>query len=265
MKIRNVLLLPFILFLSWTSAADDDWAPFRPSETLMADHAAALLEARQSGKRLMIIIGANWCHDTEAFLKKLDDKTVAPLVEANLHTLLVDVGYFDSSWQEILEHYDLPVIYGTPTPIIVDPERDEILNPLSMHDWRSADTEPVEDLREWVQTVTTPGFQESPSWLGEVKPWQQEALDRIDGFERSEAKRILAAFGSMGAVLGDPSVEPTSEERAEAMKKWKALLAMRASLAVRLPEARQAVMDGVPQDVEAIMKSLPRHELFDGF
>ena len=96
--------------------------PFRPTANVMVDVDATLLRAAESGKLGLIIMGANWCHDSQSLVARLDDDALKPLLDEKYETLLVDVGGLEHV-SAVIQRFGEQVIYGTPTVLIVDPKQ----------------------------------------------------------------------------------------------------------------------------------------------
>ena len=53
---------------------------------------AALARAAASGKRVLLVLGANWCHDSRALAGWLETPRFAALTAAHYEVVFVDVG-----------------------------------------------------------------------------------------------------------------------------------------------------------------------------
>ena len=89
--------------------------------------AAARARAAATGKRLLIELGANWCSDSRALAGVLELPEVKSFLAQHYEVVLVDVGRFDRNLQ-IPRHYGVTHLRGIPTPLIVNPKTDELLN-----------------------------------------------------------------------------------------------------------------------------------------
>jgi len=257
-----VLCLSPALNPAFSAALSDDGLEekklFVPSENLMGDHAAMLSAAMAEDRRLMIVIGANWCHDTSSFLNKIETNDETGPIRDGFRTMLVDVGAFDTQWEVLLDHYKMPTIYGTPTVLIVDPLSDTILNPISMHRWRNAANEDKSTIQEWLNKVMKDSFVEVGAHGQATKGWQDKALNRLDAFEREQAKRVRAGFRSMQMIFDTED----EQERAALNKRWDILAEMRYDLISFLRKKRSEIV--APDAVEGVVDfELPALELFD--
>ena len=65
---------------------------FAVSEDAGADVDAALERAMASGKHVLLVMGANWCHDSRALAGWLETPRFQELVEAEYELVFVNVG-----------------------------------------------------------------------------------------------------------------------------------------------------------------------------
>ena len=179
-------------------AGFDPEHPFFPSNDAMADVDAVLARASDSGKLALIVMGANWCHDSRSLAHHFKDLEMAAILEESYELIFVDVGYLDTG-AEIISRFGMPVIYGTPTVLVVDPDTETLLNSDNFHQWRDAYTMNIEEVRaEFTKfatprshgPITHPSFAELDSLLAE-----------IDAFENNQAERLYRAFGVLGPLL----------------------------------------------------------------
>ncbi len=81
----------------------------------------ALANAKKSGKRVLIVFGANWCPDCRALDREFhaSGKT-AELVRSRYEVVKVDVGRFDKSL-DFAKLYGEPIRKGIPSVVVVTP------------------------------------------------------------------------------------------------------------------------------------------------
>ena len=101
--------------------------PYDASANADQQVAAARARAAATGKRLLIELGANWCSDSRALAGVLELPEVKSFLAQHYEVVLVDVGRFDRNLQ-IPRRYGVTHLRGIPTPLIVDPKTDELLN-----------------------------------------------------------------------------------------------------------------------------------------
>lgn len=118
----------------------DDPRPFDETRDAMSDVDAALARAQRSGRPVLLVLGGNWCHDSRGLARKFEEPELAALIAERYELVWVDVGYRDRNL-DVPQRFGVDALYGTPTVLILSP-MGELLNPLSVHEWRTADTKP---------------------------------------------------------------------------------------------------------------------------
>lgn len=208
LKFGTLLLVGLLLAAPMTTpnavAIDTDEhtaepAPFQPSSTVMADISGMLSRAKTSGKLGMVVMGANWCHDSQAFVKRLHSPEMKPVLDKSYEYILVDVGALDKG-REVINRFGMPVIYGTPTVLVIDPNNEHQLNRESMHQWRNAySITPADTAAHFLELASKQhGYLSS---LSSKHPAEKKALEAIDTFENEQAERIYAGFEIIGPMI----------------------------------------------------------------
>ncbi|MBA4766919.1 MAG: thioredoxin family protein [Porphyrobacter sp.] len=106
----------------------------------MADVDAALARAAVSGKRVALVMGANWCHDSRALAGWLETPRFAALAAAHYELVFVDVGMPQTGEGrnlEIARRFGLDELKGTPALIVLTPDG-RAVNLDTARDWRNA-------------------------------------------------------------------------------------------------------------------------------
>ncbi len=87
---------------------------------------AALANARKSGKRVLVVFGANWCPDCRVLDREFHagGKT-AELVARRYEVVKVDVGRFDRNL-DFAKLYGEPIKKGIPSVVIVTPTNEVV-------------------------------------------------------------------------------------------------------------------------------------------
>ena len=132
---------------------DDNPRPFDETRDATLDVDAALAQAQISGKRVLLVLGGNWCHDSRGLAAKFQDPTLAKLISENYELVWVDVGYRDRNLH-VAQRFGVLQILGTPTVLILSPAG-ELLNADSVHDWRTADSKPFDETFDYFQAYAT--------------------------------------------------------------------------------------------------------------
>ena len=108
--------LPMVLFLALVAVGcDDEPAPAvapstsylpRSEAELNAALEAAQARAQQSGRRVLLDFGADWCPDCNEVLRLTRESPVKELLAESYETVVIDVGHFDRH-QALLQRYGI--------------------------------------------------------------------------------------------------------------------------------------------------------------
>ncbi|CAM3633317.1 thioredoxin family protein [Litorimonas haliclonae] len=97
---------------------------------------AAIIEAARSGKKALIVMGANWCHDSRSLATHLETPRFKDMIRASYILEYVDVGQKNKN-QDIAKRFGLDGTPGTPTVLIID-GTGTLLNSKEAPTWRNA-------------------------------------------------------------------------------------------------------------------------------
>ena len=112
------------------------------SDDAMGDVDAALARAAENDKRVLLVMGANWCHDSRALAGWLESERIAPLVAQEYELVFVNVGMpqrGDGHNLGIARRFGLDDLPGTPNVLVLTPEG-ELVNADTATTWRDAST-----------------------------------------------------------------------------------------------------------------------------
>jgi len=246
------LLIPLSVFPSGTvlaldgaaksNAAAKNRAPFPARENAMADVDALLERASAKGKLGLIIMGGNWCHDSQALVRRMSTPELAPILDENYESMLVDVAGLSDN-MDVAKRFGRPVIYGTPTVLIVDPATKQLVNAHDMHQWRDAERISLEETTQYFAKMANSETRGTPAELAGNAQYEKFAAG-IAAFERAQSERLYAAFKVVGPML---MMKP-SERPANFGKLWIELSKFRYQITNDLSaldaEARSIVSNG---------------------
>ena len=117
-------------------------AAYAVTPDAMADVDAALARAAASGKRVLLVMGANWCHDSRALAGWLETPRFAALVSARYEVVYVDVGVPQTGEGrnlEIARRFGLAEIPGTPALLVLT-ANGRAVNLDTAASWRNAES-----------------------------------------------------------------------------------------------------------------------------
>ena len=105
---------------------------------------AALARAKLAGKKTILVLGANWCHDSRGLAGWFSEPRFAAMLEAKYELVYVDVGHKDRNLA-IARSYGFEEISGTPTVLVLSPDG-ALLNRKSAPKWRNAASRGEDDI-----------------------------------------------------------------------------------------------------------------------
>jgi len=120
-------------------AADHPEArPFDPEPSLDAQAAVdeALADAALAGKHAIIVMGADWCHDSRALAGWFQTPRFETMLSENFVVRYIDVGQKNRNI-DVAQRFGLDNIVGTPTIIVTNMQGD-VLNLETAPTWRNA-------------------------------------------------------------------------------------------------------------------------------
>jgi thiol-disulfide isomerase/thioredoxin len=110
--------------------------PYDEAANASADIDAAMARARNKGTRLLLVMGANWCHDSRGLAARFERPEFVSLIENNYELVYIDVGQKDRNI-DIAQRYGIDEIVGTPTVLVVTADG-VLLNKNTAPTWRNA-------------------------------------------------------------------------------------------------------------------------------
>ena len=127
--------------------AEDDGEPrpFDETSDAYSDVDAALFAAKTAGKNAIIIMGANWCHDSRALAGHFLTPRFETMLSENFEYVYVDTGIKNRNL-EIAADFGIEKLEGTPTIVIVDPQSEMVLNLDTAKTWRNAADRTEDDI-----------------------------------------------------------------------------------------------------------------------
>lgn len=236
-------------------AEEDDTNPFLPSEHVMADVDATLARAKAADKLALIVLGANWCHDSQGLAAHLDSPEMQDVIARKYELLKIDVGLFEHG-DDVVQRFGQPVIYGTPTVFVIDPVGEQVLNRKSMHQWRAAASISLKDTVEYFEGQSRDAAKDE--LVDPSKANLKAALKKIDDFEAQQATRIAEAYKVLGPLVGLPR-----DERPENFyDMWEQVRVLRYKLPDDLLRLRAIARRKAAYTDEAISVDLPEYAPF---
>lgn len=190
--------------------------------------------AIENNKQVLIILGAEWCHDSMALAEQFSQTSLREALLSQYEIVTVDVGYLEAGFG-IIHEYHLPTFYGTPTTLIVEPESRQILNRIDFAQWANAAS--IKTEKYWSYFIE----QDFPT-LADYE-LSDEVQTQIDIFESRQGERVMHGFQVAGPLLRR-YIESNREETTEFLPIWYELAEFRSSLPQMISEAIESNNQG---------------------
>ncbi len=92
---------------------------YNESADARAEIKEALHKARAEHKRVIVVIGANWCYDCHVLDAAFHRSDLAPILAANYEVVHVDIGRGEKN-QDLMMKYEVPMKRGIPGLAVLD-------------------------------------------------------------------------------------------------------------------------------------------------
>lgn len=232
------------------------------SKDQMQDVDSTLAKAKRANKLALIVMGANWCHDSRSLASKLFLPEVKDIIDSNYELLFVDVGYL-TKVKKVATRFGMPVIYATPTVLIVEPNSERLINGHNMHLWRDADKVSVPDTKQYFVDIANNKQQLIASLThSEIadKVMLETLNQSINQFEQQQAERIYKAFTIIGPLIKEKKL---GGEPKNFLKHWKAVAALRYKITDDLAVLRQQAINIASISNSKTALSFPEYPAFE--
>jgi hypothetical protein len=134
------------------------------SDDAMGDVNAALARAGESGKRVLLVMGGNWCHDSRALAGWLESERVGALVRAEYELVFVNIGMpqtGDGHNLGIARRFGLEEVPGTPNLLVLTAEG-QLVNPDTATTWRNAASRSEDAIHDELAMLAKAPFPAAP-------------------------------------------------------------------------------------------------------
>lgn len=148
-----------------TQSASADHPEARLYDAALDANAAvdsALARALQRNVNVMIVMGANWCHDSRAFAGWSKTPRIGGLLKDRFELVFVNVGMpqtKDGHNLDIAARYELDELVGTPTILIIAPDgkgNGKLLNRDTAKSWRNAASRTEDAIYDELNGISLP-------------------------------------------------------------------------------------------------------------
>jgi len=135
--VTSVIGLSLLPGIANAADTDADGALFQPSDNPLADVQRAISSAGNAERRALVVLGANWCHDSRALAARLYRSPLADVIQQHYELVMVDVGFYEQG-RNVVQQFGVPHFYATPTVLIIDPSTGQVVNNEDRHMWGNA-------------------------------------------------------------------------------------------------------------------------------
>ena len=121
---------------------------------------AALARAAERQVNVLIVLGANWCHDSRAFAGWTETDRIGALIENRYEIVFVNVGMpqsGDGHNAHIMHRFGIEEQLGTPMVLLVSHDG-VLLNPESAQSWRDTASRSEDAIYEELALMATTGI-----------------------------------------------------------------------------------------------------------
>ncbi len=133
----------------------DNGEVYDPSANAAANVDAALARASAANKRVIIVMGANWCHDSTGLAEWFKTSRFAAMLTPKYEVVYVDVGepqLGEGRNLDIAKRFKAKKIKGTPNVLIIS-SRGKLLNKKDAGTWRNAASRSEEEIFRYFDTL----------------------------------------------------------------------------------------------------------------
>ncbi len=232
---------------------DPDGRLFEASDDAVADVEQAMARARDNDRFGLVILGANWCHDSRALAARLNKSPLAEVVEENYELVFVDVGFYTAG-RDVVQHYGVPQFYATPTVLIIDPATDQIVDNEERHLWSNAYQVDMESSVEYFEKWAA---DDTPRETAPDSAELEQLFAEIDQFEQQLAERVAAGYAIVGPMLKADVVDGNPPEGIA--ERWRELATFRTSVPNAIAELRAEAKRRVEAGEDDIQLDFPAY------
>ena len=242
LKHRLILLLLFSLMLYKANAAVEAETPLRfmPEQHLLEQLPQLQQQAAAENKLLLLVLGADWCHDSVALLQQFSKPEFSPALQQRFVLALADVGYLEYG-QATANRYGLPLYYATPTVMVIAPQSGQLLNKMDLLHWSNAASFDLVAYQQYfLRTDFQQQFARQQQQLAAVNP---EQLAQITQYEQQQADKLAQQYQRLGPLLKayKASGLPASAEFRQA---WDEVKALRTAILPTVEQLQQQAARG---------------------
>jgi len=245
---KLVLIVIFLISLYAIYSSQDDAEyndSFKPVDNPAELMTSEFEKGKAENKKVLIILGGNWCHDSRSLASKLDNETLSKKINANYRLSMIDVGFLNQGF-EFAEMAGMKTYYATPTVLIFDPQTKQQINADDMHIWATADSVSQETTNAYFEKYSLAVTDKIPEKLSDE---QQLKLQQLEQFIITQEQRIKASYKITGPMLERYKADD-EDDNFEAY--WTALADLRTNLPKDIKIIRGKILAASDNELAAI-------------
>lgn len=203
------------------------------SNNPMQDVQDGLEAAKASQKLFLLVMGAQWCHDSTALADNFQNVAIASQLDSDYHISFVDVAYF-KNLSDITQRFGQAHYFATPTVMIINPQTEQIINEKDMHIWGAAASIGLDEYKSYFAA-----YANTPQLSPKVIPAQH--VEAIARFEQNNAARLTRAY-----ALISPNLKKATDSNVDSdefISQWKEIRQYRMSLQKDIFSLRQQAIN----------------------
>ena len=252
------LLFIVTLVMCLGAETDPDGRLYQPSTDPLADVQQALDRADEGDRLALVVLGANWCHDSRALASRLHRPPLAEVIQQHYELVFVDVGYYEKG-RDVLQQFGVAHFYATPTVLIIDPSNRALVNDEDRHMWSNAYnidmSSSVQYFEKWAMSDLSA---ESVANSGADSTQLTQLYAEIDQFEQQLAERVAAGYAVVGPMLAAYEAGNAPEEFDAS---WNELRDFRMAIPDEIRELRDAAQRRVSAGEKDVQLKFPEYPL----
>ncbi|MFT7259034.1 MAG: hypothetical protein ACI9MS_000887 [Glaciecola sp.] len=211
---------------------------FIPTERPILQAETALSKALAENKYALIVLGAQWCHDSVGLAENFSTDEMQSVLTARYITQFIDVAYLEDR-RDITNLVGYPNYFATPTVLIVDPASNTVINMDSLKEWQSADSV---DKQTYIEQFSR--FNQGDA---QSKPTLSNNMPSLAAFEAEQSERLQQGYKVLGPLLAASDIEESSnmtgKEREQLLKLWRKVKKFRINVQAHIHELRSTALD----------------------
>ena len=211
---------------------------FIPTERPILQAETALSKALAENKYALIVLGAQWCHDSVGLAVNFSTDEMQSVLTARYITQFIDVAYLEDR-RDITNLVGYPNYFATPTVLIVDPASNTVINMDSLKEWQSADSV---DKQTYIEQFSR--FNQGDA---QSKPTLSNNMPSLAAFEAEQSERLQQGYKVLGPLLAASDIEESSnmtgKEREQLLKLWRKVKKFRINVQAHIHELRSTALD----------------------